>query len=219
MTTLFIGNKNYSSWSMRPWLALTWGGFAFEERVLSLGMTGYGKSRQPAILAASPSGRVPALDLGGGVVIWDSMAICEWAAEQAPALYPQAPEARALCRAAAAEMHAGFTALRKEAPMNVRRRTEQRAWSADMRQDLARLEEMWSDLRARFGAGGPYLFGRRSIADAFYTPVATRFRTYGVTLSPPAQAYCEALLADRAFLAWEEAALAEPWAQPDIDGI
>lgn len=219
MPTLHIGNKNYSSWSMRSWLALAWAGLAFEERVMPLGMTGYGKSKMPDILAASPSGRVPALKLESGAVIWDSLAICEWAAERAPALWPADAEARAVARAATAEMHAGFQALRRDAPMNLRRRAASRDWSGDLLGDIARIEEMWADCRARFGAGGPFLFGARTIADAFYAPVATRFRTYAISLSPAAQAYCEAIFADPAFASWDKAAAAEPWAQADIDGI
>lgn len=219
MPILFIGNKNYSSWSMRPWLALSWAGIAFEEKLLPLGMLGYGKSKQKDILAASPSGRVPALDLGGGDVIWDSLAICEWAAEQAPALWPADRVERARARAAAAEMHSGFAALRKEAPMNVRRIAPPRAFGGDVAQDLARIEEMWADLRARHAGAGPYLFGARTIADAFYAPIATRLRTYSIPLSPTAAAYRDTLLSDDAVEAWCAAARQEPWAQDDIDGI
>ncbi|MET0182726.1 MAG: glutathione S-transferase family protein [Caulobacterales bacterium] len=219
MATLFIGNKNYSSWSMRPWLALRWGGIAFEERVLQLGMLGYGKSKQPAVLAASPSGRVPALQMESGVVIWDSLAICEWAAERAPDLWPQDAEARAIARAVTAEMHSGFQALRRDAPMNLRRRAPAREWHQDVVGDVTRIEEMWADCRKRFGASGPFLLGRRTIADAFYAPVATRFRTYAIPLSPAAQSYCDTIFADADFQEWDEAAAREPWTQPDTDGI
>lgn len=220
MPVLYIGNKNYSSWSMRPWLALTWAGLAFEERVLPLGNVGYGKSKMPDILAASPSGRVPALDLGDGVTIWDSLAICEWAAEQAPQLWPQDPAARALARSAAAEMHAGFAALRREAPMNLRRRMKTPpVLSPDAQGDIERIEELFSMLRRKFPEGGPFLFGARSIADAFYAPLVSRFRTYAIPLSPLAQSYCSAVFADPAFRAWDEAAKTEPWTQPDIDEI
>ncbi len=220
MPVLSIGNKNYSSWSMRPWLALTWGGVAFEERVLPLGMRGYGKSQMPDILAASPSGRVPALDLGGGVVIWDSLAICEWAAEQAPSLWPEDAQARALARSAAAEMHAGFAGLRREAPMNLRRRSKTApALSHEAQMDIARIEELWIMLRQKYASDGPYLFGMRTIADAFYAPLASRFRTYALPLSPLCQSYANTLFADPAYRAWDEAAKAEPWAQADIDEI
>ena len=118
---LHIGNKNYSSWSLRPWLALKWGDIAFEERVIPLGGEGYGKSRIPAVLAISPSGRVPSLHVDG-IVVNDSLAICEWAAERAPGLWPKEAGTRALARSAAAEMHSGFPALRRDLSMNIRRR-------------------------------------------------------------------------------------------------
>jgi glutathione S-transferase len=220
MTTpvLYIGNKNYSSWSMRPWLALRWGGVAFEERVIPLGGPGYGKSKIGEILAVSPSGRVPALHVGE-TVIWDSLAISEWAAEQAPSLWPADPLARAVARSAAAEMHSGFGALRRDGSMNVRRRAGKRDWPEDTRSDIARLEELWGGLRARFGAGGPFLFGARSVADAFYAPVCTRLRTYDVAVGAVAQAYCDAIFADAAFRDWEEAAAAETWKIPAADNL
>jgi glutathione S-transferase len=216
----YIGNKNYSSWSMRPWLALTWAGLDFEERVLPLGGPGDGKSKIPEILAVSPSGRVPALHVGD-VVIWDSLAICEWAAEQRPAvgLWPQDPIARAVARAAASEMHSGFAALRRDLSMNVRRRTKVATWAEDVQGDIARVEELWCDMRARYGTGGPFLFGRRSIADAMFAPVCTRFRTYSVVLSQVSQAYCDAIFADAAFRAWESAAEADEWTIPVTDAL
>ncbi|MDX2276053.1 MAG: glutathione S-transferase family protein [Hyphomonadaceae bacterium] len=208
---LFIGNKNYSSWSMRPWLALRWGGIAFEERVIPLGGEGYGKSKIKDVLAVSPSGRVPALHIEG-VIINDSLSICEWAAEQAPSLWPREPLKRALARSAAAEMHSGFAALRGALSMNVRRRMEQApALDADVHADLQRLFELWSGLRASHGAGGPYLFGARSVADAMYAPVATRLRTYAIETPPVVAAYCATIFADDAFRAWEQGAEAEPW--------
>ncbi len=222
MTTpiLFIGNKNYSSWSMRPWLALKWAGIAFDERLIPLGGVGYGKSQIPEVLAVSPSGKVPALQVDGHTV-WDSLAICEWAAEQNPALWPQDPAVRAVARSAAAEMHSGFAALRRDFSMNLRRKGEPRktATSADAQADIARIDELWSQMRTQFGGGGGYLFGDRCIADAIYAPVATRFRTYGLALSPAAQAYADALLADPAFQEWEAAAAAEPWTIHSTDEI
>lgn len=217
---LYIGNKNYSSWSMRPWLALKWAGIAFEEKVLALGGPGYGKSKVPEIVDVSPSGRVPALH-AGDLVIWDSLAIAEWAAEQKPDahLWPLGANARAICRSAAAEMHSGFAALRRDAPMNVRRRTNARAWNDDVRADIDRVEELWSFVRAEFGGAGPYLFGARSIADAFYAPICTRFRTYGVTLGDVAQDYCNTIFIDPAFQEWERGAQAETWAIPQTDAF
>lgn len=220
MPVLYIGNKNYSSWSLRPWLALTWAGIAFEERVIPLGGPGYGRGRIPEIRAVSPTGRVPALDLGE-LVIWDSLSICEWAAETAPSagLWPADARARAICRSVTCEMHAGFGALRRDLSMNLRRRTAPKQWASDTADDLARVDELWRTTRARWGQGGPFLFGARTIADAFYAPVVTRLRTYGVPLSPDAAAYSEAVLADPAFRAWEAAAEAEPWTMPSIDAL
>jgi glutathione S-transferase len=215
---LYIGNKNYSSWSMRPWLALMWGGIAFEERLIPLGGPGYGKSKIAEILTVSPSGRVPALHVGE-TVIWDSLAISEWAAERAPSLWPEDAVARAVARSVTAEMHAGFAALRRDGSMNVRRRAGRRDWGEDTRADIARVEEVWALARTQYGATGPYLFGARSIADAFYAPVCTRLRTYDVALSPLAQAYCNTIFADDAFRAWESAAIAEPWAIAAADEL
>lgn len=206
---LHIGNKNYSSWSMRPWLALKWGGIAFEERVIPLGGEGYGRSQISAIRAISPSGRVPALQTGG-VVVYESLAICEWAAEQAPSLWPADPLVRAQARSAAAEMHAGFAALRRDMSMNIRRRLPRAPeWPADTRGDIEQLNAIWGDLLARFG--GPFLFGERSIADAMFAPVTTRLRTYAVEISPQARGYCATMFADEAFQDWERAAEVETW--------
>jgi glutathione S-transferase len=176
---LFIGNKNYSSWSMRPWLALKWAGIAFEERMIPLGGPGYGKSRIAEILAVSDSGRVPALH-AGELRIHDSLAIMEWANEQAPeaGLYPRDAGLRALARSAAAEMHAGFAAMRNAMSMNIRRRMKTApAWSDEVKADLARLFELWGGLRARHANGGPFLFGaRRWRRDCAPTPSRRRRR-------------------------------------------
>ncbi|HEX3593882.1 MAG TPA: glutathione S-transferase [Polyangiaceae bacterium] len=214
---LYVGNQNYSSWSLRPWLALTWGGIDFEMRVLALGGPGYMKREEPDVLAVSPSGTVPALHVGGDVVT-DSLAISEWAAELSPSLWPSDPIPRALARSAACEMHSYFFALRGELPCNMRRRAEPRTFSEDVLRDVARVEAIWSSLLERFGGSGPYLFGATpTIADAFYTPVATRFRTYGVDLTPGARRYAEALLANPAFREWEAAGAREPWTMPIWD--
>lgn len=216
MPTLFIGNKNYSSWSMRPWLALKWAGIPFEERVLPMIGGVYGKSTAPEIAAASPSGRVPALKTND-LTIWDSLSICEWAAEQKPdsGLLPKDPVARAFCRSAAAEMHSGFQGVRNGMTMNIRRAPKPedvaRFERTEVQKDIARMQDVWAEARWRFNPKGPYLFGAPSIADAFFTPVATRFRTYGAKLSPEGQAYCDALLANPAYLEWEQAAKAETW--------
>jgi glutathione S-transferase len=220
---LYVGNKNYSSWSLRPWLVLRWSGVPFETRAVPLGGEGYGKGRSAGVLAVSPSGHVPALHIGD-TVVWDSLAISEWAAERAPSahLWPEDPTARAVGRSAACEMHSGFGALRSHLPCNIRRRapprTPARHAAEDVGRDLARLEALWADVRARFGGEGPYLFGRRpTIADAFFTPVATRLRTYSVPVGAPAQAYADTLLANPAFVEWEKEGIAETWTMPQWD--
>ena len=206
---LYIGNKNYSSWSLRPWLALKWGGIAFEERIIPLGGEGYGQSAIKEVRDVSPSGRVPALHVSG-VVIYESLAICEWAAEQAPSLWPADVLQRAQARAAASEMHAGFAALRRDMSCNIRRRLAKApAWPADTQADLTQLFKTWEALLQR--SGGPFLFGARSIADAMFAPVATRLRTYAVETPRASQTYCDTIFADAAFQEWERAAEAEPW--------
>jgi glutathione S-transferase len=208
---LYLGNKNYSSWSMRPWLALKWGDIAFEEKLIALGGEGYGRSQIKAVRAVSPSGRVPALHVDGAV-IHESLAICEWAGEQTPRLWPADTITRALARAAASEMHAGFAALRTAMSMNIRRRLDvEQNWDPDTRADLERLFALWGGLRARHSAEGPFLFGQRTIADAMFAPVATRLRTYKVSAPDAVAAYCDTIFADAAFKQWEAAAETETW--------
>lgn len=214
---LHIGNKNYSSWSLRPWLALTWAKIGFAENLIPLGGEGYGRSEIAAIRAVSPSGRVPALQVGD-VTIHESLAICEWAAEQAPELWPDDALVRARARSAACEMHAGFAAMRRDLSMNIRRRLKREPnWPADTRADIARLFALWDDALAAHG--GPYLFGARSIADAMFAPVATRLRTYAVWLPPFAQAYCDTIFSDAAFQQWERAASEEVWTIEDSEAL
>jgi glutathione S-transferase len=210
--TLYIGNKNYSSWSLRPWLCLRWAGIAFEEREVRLDQPGYGRQAIDEILKVSPNGRVPCLHADGHT-IWDSLAIAEWAAEEKPnaGLWPPDRPTRAHARSVVAEMHAGFASLRRDLSMNIRRRVAVSNWPVETRADIDRIDAMWSDLRTRYGKAGPWLFGARTIADAFYAPVATRMRTYGVTLSPPAQSFCEAVFADPDFRAWETASVPNSW--------
>lgn len=206
---LVIGDKNLSSWSMRPWLVLKRAGAEFTERLVRLN-----RPETPAELAlASPSGLVPALT-DGELRLWDSLAISEWAAERWPeaGLWPADPTRRALARAAAAEMHAGFRSLRGELPMNLQLR-EHRTLTPITEADIRRVVQLWTQLR-RGVEDGPFLCGSWSIADAFFTPVATRFRSYGVRLSDygddgSAGAYAGALLAEPEFLEWERGALAE----------
>lgn len=206
---LYIGNKNYSSWSMRPWLALKWGAIAFDEKIIPLGGEGYGRSQIKAVREVSPSGRVPALHVSDAV-IYESLAICEWAAEQAPSLWPADTIARAEARSAACEMHAGFAAVREAMSCNIRRRLEtEPQWNGQVRADLSQLFDLWERLLGKYN--GPFLFGQRSIADAMFAPVCTRLRTYKVTTPAFAQAYCDAVFADAAFREWESAGEAEPW--------
>ncbi|MCS0496678.1 glutathione S-transferase family protein [Ancylobacter sp. MQZ15Z-1] len=203
---LVIGNKNYSSWSLRPWLAMTAFGIAFEEILVPLDTPEF-KSQ---IRAHSPAGRVPVL-IDGEAVVWESIAILEHLAERFPdkPLWPREPAARAHARSLATEMHGGFGALRREAPMNLWRPVEPRAFPEDTVKDVRVLLRRWSEARERFGAGGDFLYGAFSAADAMYAPVATRLRTYAIEVDPVAAAYVEAIHAHPAFVAWKEAALKE----------
>ena len=218
---LYIGNRNYSSWSMRPWIALKWSGLDFSDEVRTIGgdVPGYGQARAAHILDVSPSGRVPVLH-AGGERIYDSLAICEWIGEQVPELWPAESGARAMARSACAEMHGGFMGLRRELPMNMRRRmSAPPPYPDDAARDIDRVFALWSGLRARFGEGGPFLFGRRSIADAFYAPVVSRLRTYAISGTAAINDYIETISSDAAYREWETAALKETWDMPGIDGI
>ncbi len=203
--TLVIGNKNYSSWSLRPWLALRSAGIPFEEVRIPL----YRPGSREEILRYSPNGRVPAL-VEGDLVTFESLAICERAAELAPlaGLWPAASGARALARSISSEMHAGFEALRMLCPCNLRLRAK-RELTPEAAADVARVTEIWKTTRARHGAGGDFLFGRFGIADAMYAPVVTRFRSWGIPLDREVAAYADAVLAFPPFREWEEAALRE----------
>jgi len=220
---LVIGNKNYSSWSLRPWLALRIAGIAFEEVRVPL----YEAGSKAAILRHSPAGRVPVL-LDGDVTVWESLAICEYAAELAPRarLWPADPAARAHARAISAEMHAGFAALRQALPMNLRAERARIPLEPAVRADVERVAAIWEECRARFGAaapagasGGPFLFGAFTIADAMYAPVATRFHSYGVALPPVAQAYADALRALAPMREWAAAGVAEAERLPETDAV
>jgi glutathione S-transferase len=220
---LFVGNRNYSSWSLRGWLCLKWAGIAFNESVIDLNQPGYGEGRIADVLAVTQSGKVPAMRIGGET-IWDTLAIAEWAAENSrgDALLPADSLVRAHVRATVGEMHAGFTALRTELPMNIRRRCVARGLTDAAKADIARIDQLWSSARQKYAKSRPFLFGPRSIADAFFVPVATRFRTYGTTLSPTSQQYCDLLLADAAFREWEAMVIAEvpkPFSRANIDGL
>jgi glutathione S-transferase len=200
---LYIGNKNYSSWSLRGWLAAKLSGAPFRE--VKIQLTG---RYNPDNRSFSPTALVPALH-DGEVHVWDSLAIGEYLAEKHPGMWPKDAAARAWARSIAAEMHSGFTALRSEMAMCVRERVDVRPWSEGLAANVARVEEIWSESRKRFGKGGPYLTGGFSLADVFYAPVAFRFQTYQV--SPPGAAgeYLGALLAHPFLREWERDALAE----------
>lgn len=214
--TLVIGNKNYSSWSMRPWLTLTQVGAAFEEIVVPLDQPETGE----AIAAHSPSGKVPVLR-DGALTVWDSLAIIEFLAERFPqaGVWPTAADARAVARAVSAEMHAGFQALRANMPMNIRARFPGRGRADGVDADIARITAIWCDCRSRFGADGPFLFGAFCAADAMYAPVVTRFQTYAVELDPVSDAYAQAVLNWPGVAAWCAAAAAEPWSQARYDNL
>ncbi|MCW5774343.1 MAG: glutathione S-transferase family protein [Rhodospirillaceae bacterium] len=206
--TLCIGNKNYSSWSLRGWLMCKLAGIDFDEVMVRLDEP----DRTRRIMPFSPSGRVPALKTGG-LTVWDSLAIGEFLAERFPErrLWPADPTARAIARAVSAEMHSGFAALRTQLPMNMHRDRPPAGYNDAAQRDIDRILDLWRDCRSRFGAGGPYLFGGLSIADAMYAPVVSRFTTYRVSLDGTAEAYCEAMWEWPALDAWRNAALAEPW--------
>jgi glutathione S-transferase len=195
--TLVIGNKTYSSWSLRPWLLLKHLGVPFREIVVPL----YEPQSRERILAYSPSGKVPAL-IDGSMTIWESLAICEHVAERHPQAWPRDSESRALARSAATEMHAGFVALRTELPMNCRERRSGVVPSAAARADIERILELWASCRQSSKSKGPWLFGEFGIADAMFAPVASRFHTYGVTLPTDAERYVVTVLGDAAVREW-----------------
>ncbi|HRH80998.1 MAG TPA: glutathione S-transferase family protein [Thiobacillaceae bacterium] len=204
--TLVIGNKNYSSWSLRPWLVLRCSGIPFREIRVPL----YRPESAPALADLSPSGLVPVLH-DGDVRIWDSLAICEYLHERFPEhrLWPDDMRARAVARSVSAEMHAGFSGLRQAMCMNVRGQFPDQGRTPQSLRDIDRVLSIWTDCRARFGSGGGFLFGRFGIADAMYAPVVLRFQTYAVALSGAALDYANAVLALPALGEWVAAARAE----------
>ena len=204
MYKLYIANKNYSSWSLRGWMVMKLSGAPFEEVLAPFKSTG----SNPAFREFSPSGLVPCLH-DGDVVVWDSLAIAEYLAERHPGMWPEDATARAFARSIVCEMHAGFRDLRGDMTMCIRERVDVRPWSAALTKDIERIKALWSEARRRFGSGGPYLFGAVSIADAFFAPVAFRFKTYGVEPEGVAGDYWRSLLAHPLVRAWEAAALQE----------
>jgi glutathione S-transferase len=204
--TLVIGNKNYSSWSLRAWLFMRHAGLEFEEVVIALDTPGV----REQLDRYSPSGQVPVLR-HGKLCVWDSLAICEYAAELTGKGWPKDQQARAVARAVCAEMHSGFTTLRSLWPMNARARNRRTAMTAALEADMERIDESWNDCRSRFGGGGPWLFGDYSVADAMYAPVVLRFNTYGARISQTARWYMASVLEDPALQDWLQAAKQEPW--------
>ncbi|SDO98911.1 glutathione S-transferase family protein [Pseudomonas jinjuensis] len=204
--TLVIGNKNLSSWSLRGWLAMQLTGEEFEEVLIPLDRPDTAR----LIREHSPTGKVPLLKCADGA-IWDSLAIAEYLAESFPEahLWPRGETARALARSVCAEMHSGFVALRTHMPMNLQRHQALEQVPAEVEADIARIVELWTFCRQGFGQDGPFLFGHASIADAFYAPVATRFRSYAVALPPIAKTYVDTIYQWPAFQPWLQAALAE----------
>lgn len=204
MYTLYIGNKNYSSWSLRPWLLMRQAGIAFSEKLLYFDTPEF----HAQIGAVNPARRVPCL-YDGEFAVWDTLAIGEYLAERHPGLWPSNAQARARARSLCAEMHSGFNALRGEMPMNVRARTSKAVASAALKSDVERVFDIWNDTRRQFGMSGEMLFGAFSIADAFFAPVAFRFQTYGVEPPGAAGAYLRTLLALPAMREWEAASVRE----------
>lgn len=204
--TLIIGNKNYSSWSLRPWILARHLQLEFNEQLIPLDQP----DSAARIRAVSPAGRVPVL-LRDGTRVWESIAIGETLCELAGRGLPAESGARALARSVSSEMHAGFQALRAQWPMNARATGRHTLMTPALRQDIQRIDALWSACRARSAAQGPWLFGDYSLADAMYAPVALRFRTYGAQLSPAAHQYVAAVLADAHLQEWLAAAAAEPW--------
>jgi len=203
---LTMGNKNYSSWSLRPWLLMKHVGLDFAERVIPLDTPEFARD----VATISPTRRVPVLR-HGALLLWDSLAICEYACEIAGRGWPAERDARAIARAACAEMHSGFPALRSQWPMNARATGRSTPPDAERSADIARIEALWAECRTRFGAGGPWLFGEFSVADAMFAPVVLRLRTYGATVRETTAAYMATVLADAHMREWLAAAAAESW--------
>ena len=208
---LVLGNKNYSSWSLRPWLAMAMAGLDFDETLILLD-TPYTKKQ---IAKHSRAGRVPILH-HGKVTIWETLAILEYLAETYPEknFWPKAKAARAAARAISNEMHAGFSSLRNACPMNLRRLPKPIMMNDEIRADVARIEEIWRDCRKTYGKGGKFLFGKFCNADAMFAPVVTRFETYAIPVAKDTRAYMDAVTATKAFQKWKSEALKETWILP-----
>jgi glutathione S-transferase len=212
--TLVIGNKNYSSWSLRPWLALKQFGLKFDEIRIPL----YTPEASEKIRQYSPSGKVPTL-LHGDVTVWDSLAILDYLIEQFPALswLPKEPKPRAIARSISAEMHSGFVALRENMPMNIRACFPNKGLTPAVQKDIDRITAIWQECRQTHGDDGNFLFGEFTITDAMFAPVVLRFVTYGIQLNPVSRNYVEAILALPALQEWIEASKAEPETIPGYE--
>ena len=210
--TLYIGNKNYSSWSLRPWLAMKVAGIEFDEKLILL----FDDDWKANIAKVSPSARVPVLT-DGDLTLWETMAILEYLAERHPdkGLWPEDVNARAIARAVSNEMHAGFTALRGNMPMNIRKSHPGKGMGEGVADDIARICEIWNDCRSRFGSGGDFLFGNFSIADAMFAPVVSRLTTHVVALDDVSATYRDAVQALPEMIEWSDAGRAEPWIVPE----
>ena len=216
---LIIGNKNYSSWSLRGWLAAKQSGLHFEELTVPLfGEEWDQRKRQSEDLAPS-SGKVPIL-WDGDAVVWDSLAILEFLADKVgrDRFWPKADDARAMARSMVSEMHSSYLALRRDCPMNMRRRLQGVELPDEVKADVVRILQLWAEARARFGKGGPFLFGTFCAADIFYAPVVSRFLTYGVTVPGFAEAYMQAVWEHDWMQEWIAAAEAEEWVIEQYEG-
>lgn len=209
---LIIANKNHSSWSLRPWLLMKQFDIPFEEVLIPFGQTFDDPEWKRAVSAFAPAGKVPAL-VNGQIQVWESLAIIDHLADTHPdlAIWPREPAARAMALSVAAEMHAGFSALRSACPMNFAWVHPPRDRGPKVEADIARIATIWRDARERFGSQGPFLFGAFSAADAMFAPVVARFAGYSVALDPVCAAYAEAVQATEGYDLWRIGALAEPW--------
>jgi glutathione S-transferase len=217
MPTLVIANKCYSSWSMRPWLLMKQLGIAFDEIIIPLDLA----DTKAKVLKHSPAGKVPIL-IDGDATVWESIAITEYVGEAYGApVWPEDRTARAMARSIAAEMHAGFSALRSACPMNLGKKFAQKDRGEAVARDVARFSEIVHQARERFGAGGPFLFGSFSAADAMYAPLVTRLETYSIALDATTRAYVDGILSLPAFREWRSAALKEEWivAADEVDEV
>jgi len=216
---LIIGNKNYSSWSLRGWLAARQSGLHFEEITIPLYGEGWDEQKREIGEIAPSQGKVPVL-WDGEAVVWDSLAIVDYLADKVgrDRFWPKPDDARAMARSMVAEMHAGYQALRSECPMNIRRRVSRHQLTAQGRADVVRILTLWAEARARFGHGGPFLFGTFCAADIFYAPVVSRFLTYGVPVPGFAEAYMQAVWEHDWLVQWVAAAEGEECRLEQYDG-